>query len=569
MTTEPRQFLRYIKIDDDNLNLIVGYDYPKKQFYVTNKDTTTFRASIEDIYSILEIFNVEVTDTLKEDIQACKDQEETLGTTNSLYYKWNKEGTYIYYMQFNEWDKYPILLEAEKSILRIDNSEIVVDLTTSESIQFVVAPRLCSFYKETLGLYIDIDQMTSICNFLLYFYNPTCINLIQQTDEDTTTTKELRYSNQFKLTNYNNTAIAEYTCTNNPLNTPTYTSIGNIVELTDSSNIVVSDIHLVEDKYTIEEGIKLQISNIPTQVVEGEEYSANGTYTVQSIQGNTITVEETFPISYSYPYYNCYAVEASYNITSILRDTSSIEVSEAPNSIVAGDKIIVVGAVIEGEYENINLDKEYTVQSIQGNTITVEEEILTNFSGTGAKVYKNKYISSIESVDTETRETVTFLNTTEYNLETKGIMVYNSSIQNIENKVYTVQSMLGEEGNYTGIELAEPLSSSIELKEYPQLQYPVPSTDILVEVTKVRDEYKDVFPVGKFILNTYNEANSYIGLCPNLIKPSDMLKTYDENKNLYSRNIEENMYSIVQKGVTIPIVILGEWNYDMEGTLIE
>lgn len=488
MTTEPRQFLRYIKIDDDNLNLIVGYDYPKKQFYVTNKDTTTFRASIEDIYSILEIFNVEVTDTLKEDIQACKDQEETLGTTNSLYYKWNKEGTYIYYMQFNEWDKYPILLEAEKSILRIDNSEIVVDLTTSESIQFVVAPRLCSFYKETLGLYIDIDQMTSICNFLLYFYNPTCINLIQQTDEDTTTTKELRYSNQFKLTNYNNTAIAEYTCTNNPLNTPTYTSIGNIVELTDSSNIVVSDIHLVEDKYTIEEGIKLQISNIPTQVVEGEEYSANGTY---------------------------------------------------------------------------------TVQSIQGNTITVEEEILTNFSGTGAKVYKNKYISSIESVDTETRETVTFLNTTEYNLETKGIMVYNSSIQNIENKVYTVQSMLGEEGNYTGIELAEPLSSSIELKEYPQLQYPVPSTDILVEVTKVRDEYKDVFPVGKFILNTYNEANSYIGLCPNLIKPSDMLKTYDENKNLYSRNIEENMYSIVQKGVTIPIVILGEWNYDMEGTLIE
>lgn len=562
--SEPAQFLRYIEID----NLKVGYDYPKKQFYISNKDTTTYRGDIEYIFTILrDVFNISLSPELQAQIQDCKDKVETLGTDKtSLFYTWSTDGSYIYSMQFNEWQDYPLILEAEKARLRV-NDTIVIDLTSNESIEFVVAPTLCKYYLDTLGLSITNEQMASICNFLIYFYKPTCINLIAEQEQET---DPLKYSNQFKLTNYNNTSVAEYIVTNNPYNTYNYEKVADIISLSNSNQITVSDLNLIEDKYTIQQGTKLQITGI-SEEVEGEEYSANGTYTVQDIEDNLITVEEAFPMDYEYPFYNCYVVLADYSIVSISRDNSTITLTEAPNNILVGDKIIVVGAnqeVIKEDttFETIILDKEYTVQAIQGNTITVEEEFATNFNGSNAKVYKNKLISPIKSIDTDTKKIVTFLNTTEYNLLNNTVMCYNSNIQNIDNTEYTVTSMLEADNKYIGIETDKEVN--IEMAEYPQLQYPVPSEDMLIEVTKVNEEYKSILPTEKFILNSYSEADAYIGLCPNLLKPSDMAKSYEEDKNLYTRDIKDNLYSMANENIKIPITILGEENYFMTASCL-
>lgn len=561
---EHKQFLRHLQIE----GLTVGYDYPKKLFYITNKGTTTYRGSIDYIFTILaDVFNIELTEELQEQILECQAKVETIGFSDtldsySLYYTWSYDGSYIYSIQFNEWEEYPLILEAPKGILRIDNTEVVVDLTTNESIRLVIAPRLCTFYRDTLGLYIDNNQMTGICNFLIYFFNPTCINLIAPVTEDTSL-DERRYSNQFKLTNYSKADTSEYIVTNNPYNTHNYTKIANIISLSNSNQITISNLQLIEDKYTIQQGTKLQITGI-SEEIEGEEYSANGEYTVQSIENNVITVEEAFPMDYEYPFYNCYVVLADYSIVSISRDNSTITLTEAPNDILIGDKIVVVGANYTSELETIILDKEYTVSNINGNSIVVEEEIATNFNGSDAKVYKNKLISPIKSVDTETN-TLYFLNSTEYNLENNKVMCYNSNIQNIENKLYTVASMVEEDSKYIGVITEEDVD--ISMVDYPQLQYPVPSEDMLIEVTSTTDEVK--FPTGKFILNSYTELNNYIGLCNNLLKPSDMAKTYEEDRNLYERDVEENLYNRLAKYIEIEIVIFDtlEPNYALRAGL--
>ena len=557
MAQEPIQFLRYIQIED----LTVGYDYPKKEFYITNKNTTTYRGSINYNETILStVFNIDTSSYMPQ-IEECKTKVETLGTDKpSLYYKWSSDGSYIYSIQFNEWSDYPLILEAPKAKLRI-NDTVVIDLTSNESIEFVVAPMLCKYYLDTLGLSITNEQMASICNFLIYFYKPTCINLIAEPEDEK---DPLKYSNQFKLTNYNNTSVAEYIVTNNPYNEYNYTKIANIISLSNSNQITVSDLQLIEDKYTIQQGTKLQIQGI-SEEVEGEEYSSNGEYTVQSIQDNVITVEETFPMDYEYPFYNCYLVLADYSIVSMSRDNSTITLTETPNNILVGDKIIVVGAnqdiIKEGTtFETIILDKEYTVQSIQDSTITVEEEIATNFSGSGAKVYKNKLINPIKRVSDE-NNSLYFLNSTEYNLVNNNIMCYNSNIQNIENKMYKVASMLEEDGKYIGI--VTDTTVDINMQEYPQLQYPVPSNDMLVEVTKVNEEYKDILPTGKFILNSYSEADAYISLCPYLLRPTDMSKSYEESRNLFRRNIENSIYNLAAQEIEIPITLLGAENYTM------
>ena len=666
MAQEPVQFLRYIQILEDKdhnpLSLIVGYDYPKQEFYITNKNTTTYRGNISYIETILStVFNID-TDSYMPQIEECKIKIETLGTDKpSLFYTWSADGSYIYSIQFNEWKDYPLILEAPKARLRI-NDTVVIDLTSNESIEFVVAPTLCRYYLDTLGLSITNEQMASICNFLIYFYKPTCINLIAEPEQET---DPLKYSNQFKLTNYNNTSVAEYIVTNNPYNEYNYTKVANIISLSNSNQITISDLQLIEDKYTIQQGTKLQIAGI-SEEVEGEEYSANGEYTVQNIEDNLITVEETFPMDYEYPFYNCYVVLADYSIVSMSRDNSTITLSDNPNNILVGDKIIVVGANYISELETIILDKEYTVQAIQedikevdkgytisdliqntnntisfttskatgtikdnklslnytvtyetnegteedpniiehsetyeheyivnsiegttvtvigtleglnvpnpvitGNTITykeiiitynitVEEEIATNFSGSGAYVYKNKLISPIKRVSDETNS-VYFLNSTEYNLVNNSIMCYNSNIQNIDKTKYKVTSMLEENGKYIGV--TTETTVNIDMEEYPQLQYPIPSTDMLVEVTKVNEEFKSILPTGKFILNSYSEADAYIGLCSNLIKPTDMNKSYEDGGNLYQRNVEEKMYNVVKGNIEIPIVTLGTENY--------
>lgn len=564
--SEPEKFIRYIEID----NLKVGYDYPKKQFYISNKNTTTYRGDIEYIFTILQdVFNISLSPELQAQIQDCKDKEELLGTTDSLSYLWSTDGSYIYSIQFNEWESYPLILEAEKAILRIEGIDgSVTDLKSNEDIRTVVAPKLCSFYKETLGLTITLDQMVSICNFLLYFYKPTCINLIAENEDSTDT--ELRYSNKFKLTNYSNTSIAEYTCTNDPLNTPIPTDIGYITSI-DTTTRTITLLNPIEsdiiEEYNIKVGSKIYIEG--TKILIDEEYTDDGTYTIQAIKDNTIVVEEELPTDYEFPYYTCYVKTGNYIIQAISRETNTITLSDTPSNILVGDKITVENADITLEFEEIKVNGTYTVQGIQGNVITVYEDIPTTYTysitpppyeyaDNTASLYKEVFISAISEIN---ESVITLLNSTTYNLLSCKVICYNNSISKQEFEV--VGTTQDSEDLYSTLTLNNILEAEEGYPNYPKVQYPLPSEDTMVDVTKVNEGYEDIFPVGQFILDTFEEADKYISLCPTLIKPSDMSKTYEETGNLYTRDIEDNLYRKVAESLEILIVVYGELNYRM------
>ena len=151
------------------------------------------------------------------------------------------------------------------------------------------------------------------------------------------------------------------------------------------------------------------------------------------------------------------------------------------------------------------------------------------------------------------------LNSTEYNLVFSTIIVYNSSIDSKQE--YLVQSAELEEGLYSTLTVNRNIEVEEGYPKYPTINYPTPSEDIMVDVTYVSATGKEILPIGKFIVDNYEEADEYIGLFSKAIKPSDMNKSYEDNKNLYQRDIKELMYKKVQDTIEIPIVILGELNY--------
>ena len=563
---EPNQYLRYIEID----NLKVGYDYPKKLFYISNKGTTTYRGDIEYIFTILEdVFDITLTEELRTSIQDCKDKEELLGTEDSLSYLWSADGSYIYSIQFNEWKDYPLILEAEKHVLRIQGIDgSITDLTSNEDTRTVVAPKLCSFYKETLGLNITLDQMVSICNFLIYFYKPTCINLIAEREDEK---EELRYSNQFKLTNYNNTSIAEYICTNNPLNIPNPTNIGYITNIDTNTKTITLlnpiEASIIED-YNIKKGSSIYVEGANTTINE-EEYTDNGIYTIQAIKDNTITVEEEFQTDYEFPYYTCYVKTGNYVIEAISRDTNTITLAETPSNILIGDKITIENADISLEYEEIKVNGTYTVQGIQGNTITVYEDIPTTYNYTEtpppydntenmAKLYKEVFISAISEVH---ENVITLLNPTKYNLVFSTIICYTNSIDKQEYKVTNAELI---EDLYTTLTLDRVIEEVEEgYPNYAEVKFPLPSEDFMIDVTKVNAEYESVFPMGQFIVNNVWGVQNYTELPSSLITPMDMEKTYEETGNLYTRSVFGSMYKKIASSIEILVIVYGELNYKM------
>ena len=124
---------------------------------------------------------------------------------------------------------------------------------------------------------------------------------------------------------------------------------------------------------------------------------------------NILKVDETIPFSYEFPYKECYALSAQYNITAMNRQNRTITVQEQPENILTGDVIIVSGATVTSNFETISCNGTYTVESIAENTIidgdntittytiTVEEEIPTDFVGS-AILIKEVFISNISSI---------------------------------------------------------------------------------------------------------------------------------------------------------------------------
>ena len=495
-----RQNKRYIDITD---YIRVGYNYMKDMFYVMNKGAISYRANIPDIQAILHSLNI--TDIEDSTIEGFKDTYEEI--TNLSYTLYNT-GAYISSIQFNDFSDYPLILNCEKAKLYIQNSPIVFDLNTQESPKIVRVPRLCSFYQEKLGLYISQADMLTIYSFLTSYFLPTCYVQLASRDsiED-----PLYYGDTLILSDYSNIANVVYYWKYNPLNLTTPSNIADIIGTDTDFNTITLKQPLTPDiikKYNIKEESKVIINNLSITVGD-TPYSCDGTYTINSIEDNTIYVQETIPVSYSFPYYTLSCITDTYNITSISRDENSITLDTTPDNVLIGNTICIIGTTITTEYESISCDGTYTVNNIEGNTVYVEEQIHTNYTGSNATLYKILPIGNIESIE---NNTIFLEKTPEITMTLNKVIVYNSNI----NTVYTC---INQEENMITVE--ETIEDYNPI--YPQLQYPVPSKEVLISITFVKEKYEDNLPLGDIMLDTPQQALDYLNNYSFVAKPSNEL----------------------------------------------
>lgn len=546
---------RFIDIDVDTR---VGFNYIKQQFYVINKEYTTYRntlAQIREVLTALEIPNDNPTD---EEIQALADYIENL---YKVSYTLQDTGAYIHSLQFNDFSKYPLTIDCEKAKLYVMNSTIIYDLTLNESPRNVRIPRILSFYKNTLGLEISVEDMRYFYSLLLSFYHPTCYNQITE-DKDT---GNLFYGNKFLLSNYNNTSNAMYQCTYNPNNTADNTRVGYALSTDTDTSTITTASPITEDML---QGRNKIILKGTTTTVDGTKYSADGEYTIDSMGGNTIKIKETLPYTYNFPYKECYVLSAQAEVIKMEYLTRQITLTNLPSNVLTGDVILISGATVTTEYETISCNGTYTIELIQEEEIPVEEptetpveepneneeepteetpveeqeeetptqtqkvyvltvaeEIPTDFTGS-ATLTKEVFISNISSIRAKK---LTLTDTTDLDLTGATVMVHTTTDDNVTIEPYNVNTFTSN-----SITVMEDISAYSYTSTCPRLYIPVPSpaedVEVLINVTSVSENAETVFPMGEFMVDTFEQCQNYIGTLAGLVKPTETTK-----ENLYKQ----------------------------------
>lgn len=508
---------RFIDIDFDTR---VGYNYIKQQFYVTNKEYTTYRNTLAQIREVLTALEIPQDNPTDEEIQALADHIENL---YKVSYTLQDTGAYIHTLQFNDFSKYPLTIDCEKAKLYIMNSTIIYDLTLNESPRNVRIPRILSFYKNTLGLEISSEDMRYFYSLLLSFYHPTCYN---QITEDKSTGK-LFYNNKFLLSNYNNTSNAVYQCTYNPNNTADNTRIEYVTNTDTDTGIITTSSPVTEEAL---QGRNKIIIKGTTTTIEGTEYSADGEYTIDSIEGNAIKIKGTLPYTYDFPYKECYVLTAQAEVTKMEYLTRQITLTNLPEGVLTGDVILISGATVTTDYETISCNGTYTIELIQGNVITVTEEIPTDFEGS-ATLTKEIFISNISSIRAKK---LTLTNTTNFDLTGATITVHTTTDSETIIEPYTVNTF-----TTSSITVLEDISAYNYTNTCPKLYIPVPSpaedVEVLIDVTSVSENAEDIFPIGEFMVDNFEQCINYIGTLAKLIRPTETTE-----ENLY-KELPESM----------------------------
>jgi hypothetical protein len=508
---------RYIDIDADTR---VGYNYIKQQFYVTNKEYTTYRSTLPLIRKVLDSLNVPNDNPTDAEIQALEDYTENL---YKVSFTWQDTGAYIHTLQFNDFDQYPLTIDCEKKKLYIMNSTIIYDLTLNESPRNVRIPRILSFYKDTLGLLITPEDMRYFYSLLLSYYFPTCYNQIIL-EEDT---EKYFYNNKFLLSNYNNTSNATYTCTYNPNNTAQNTKVAYIIGTDTTSNTLIANPAISTEDL---QGYTQVILEGTNTIIDESVYSADGTYTVESIEGNLIKVKETLPFAYSFPYKECYVLSAQATVTSMNAQNNQITLTNLPENVLVGDVILISGATVTTTYETISCNGTYTIESIQDNVITVEEEIPTDFEGE-ATLIKEVFISNISKIRAKK---LTFTDSTDLDLTGAIIMVHTTTGTGTTIENYTVESYTS-----TSVTVAGDISAYDYTKACPQLYIPVPTLDedaeVLIEITSVSKNAETLMPLGEFMVDSFEQCQDYLGTLSKLVIPTEKTKNnmYKELPTIY------------------------------------
>ena len=477
---------RQIQIDS---NTLVGYNYIKSQYYVTNRSYTTYRTSTEEILKVLE--SLGITTITEEDLLPLKSDREVVST---IYYTWDESGAYINTLQFNDWEKYPLTIDCEKGKLYIMNTDIVYDLKVNESPKRVRIPYLCSYYKTKLGLDISQHDMLIYYNTLTKFYSPTVyvqFNIDKETGTPT-------YSNTFILSNYNNSSPAVYNGKYNALSGTTYTDIGDIANI----DSVTRQITTLQPLTNLHVGEQIHISGTET-TQDNILYSADGTYTISNIEDTTIEVAESIPNSYQFPYPTCNLILAESTIESIDSSTNTITLSHAvPENINIGDTVYIEGTTYAVGYSQLSCNGSYTVQSkdTSKKEIVVAEQLPCNYTGETGTIHTEQLLGNILSAS----DTVITIST-----ETPLTILQDSkvTIRKPDNTsyTYTVASEIPTGSNT--ITVTSTVGSYTPV--YPKVQEIIPQELTLINTT---ESTLDNFPIGEFMLDTFQQACNYIEL---------------------------------------------------------
>ena len=268
---------RYIQIDNDT---VVGYNYLKDKFYVTNKETTTYRNTAEQIVVVLNVLGITdyTADTLKEEIY---NNYETL---EKIYYTLEDGGAYIRTLQFNDWIGYPLEVDFEKNNIFIKNTEILFSLELNESYKGRVE-RFRSYYLETLGLDIDYNDMVNAYKILANQYNkPYFYNELSGESGSTT----YKYTGSFSMSNFNNLSAVTCEGIKNPNELFSTQYLVNL-ESIDSANYVVNFQKPInpENFKDLLTGSKIVVQGT-SQDVEDVEYNSDGTYTITELINSSL-----------------------------------------------------------------------------------------------------------------------------------------------------------------------------------------------------------------------------------------------------------------------------------------
>lgn len=513
---------RTIQIDTDTL---VGYNFLLKKYYVTNKGTTTYRGNAPDIKKVLDIVAPDNMIMIS-DLTKLKEDYERL---TSLSYTINDTGAYISSIQFNNYEDYPLVLDCPSQKMYIKGTNLLCDLSLNEPKEYRVSI-IQKYYLDHLGLNILTSELNEVYDFLYSYYTPIVYNVIENTN-----TLPLMYSNKFALSNWDSTSEAVYNCTCNPLNKYNNKVVNYVVSTNTSTNSIVL-LNPISSSLSIGDSITITGATLQEPTYS---YSADGTYTIKSIEAdtNTIFVEEPISSAYIFPYPTCYAIIDKVSILNISRDNSTIQLSiPVPNTYKVGDIVHVEGTTIQGEFTQVSADGTYTIAYIQGDIIGVQEQPQASYTNTEALAPFLSHHLNLGNVNLVSNNTIYFTNTIPQ-IQPSTTIVY---ISNNTSTTYTCKS-----ATTNSITINEEISPYTP--QYPTCTIQEPYTDILINVTS--SMYEEAFPIGEFIVDNFNQCKKYLSLLPNLLIPTD---------TIYS-NINSVVPSTIQISDTLSAIFIGTY----------
>ena len=503
--------MRVINIDEDTA---VGYNYEAQHYFITNKSTTTTRTTTQDTLNVLDIVAPDHTVTENDLISLAT----TMESLYELSYTWDDTGSYIRTIQLNDYFKYPLTLDVDTKKLYIMNSTTIYDLTLNEA-QRDRLQHIQAFYRDTLGLLVSLPDLRTLYNLLISYYNPTCYNEIHVEAEEATGSYTMFYNNLVKLSNYRSTAPLTYTCTLNPTDQYSYNTIASI------SNIVDNQITLTaEVPQQVSIGSKINIANTTTDM-DIASYTADGTYTVKDIQDNLIYTTENLPATFSVVLPTLNIVAYTNYITSIDRDEQTITLTNFATDYVIGDKIVVRGATTQTPYETLSLDGFYTIIGIEDNVIYVDEVPLTNYTAPvgatpTAYIYKPIEVATVTVID---NNTITIAENIPTELTVNTTIVIFTTVEGEQGTTYM---QYGTVTALTDKQVVVNTTLEDNVPKFGLLREPIPYPYTLININ---NSNSSILPNGNFMLDTQEQAISYLSLINNIPVPSN--EALEDNKN--------------------------------------